>query len=97
MTPHESSKRAGNIEGNTRMTKLSAIRNRLRSVNVEYSALVRAKADDNRFVRMHELKVERQALMARMAELREQGQSAAGSGGVRKPAAAARPDAAYAV
>ena len=77
------------------MTELSAIRNRLRDVNVEYSALVRAKADEARFVRMHELKGERHALMALMAELRETGQAAAGS--LRKPVAAVRADAAYAV
>ncbi len=78
------------------MTELSAIRNRLRDVNVEYSALVRAKADDARFVRMHELKGERHALMALMAELRQPGQSANGSG-LRKPVAVARVNAAYAV
>ena len=48
-------------------TGLSVIRTKLRDVNVEYSALVRAKGSEDRFVRMHELKVERQALMALMA------------------------------
>jgi hypothetical protein len=50
-------------------TGLSVIRTKLRDVNVEYSALVRAKGSEDRFVRMHELKVERQALMALMAGL----------------------------
>ena len=49
--------------------ELSIIRTKLRDVNVEYSALVRAKAGDRRFVRMHELKAERQALMALMVGL----------------------------
>jgi len=50
-------------------TELSIVRTKLRDVNVEYSALVRAKAGEGRFVRMHELKAERQALMALMAGL----------------------------
>jgi hypothetical protein len=49
--------------------ELSAIRTKLRNVNVEYSALVRSKAGEDRFVRMHELRAERQALMARVAGL----------------------------
>ena len=40
--------------------ELSIIRTKLRDVNVEYSALVRAKAGESRFGRMHELKAERQ-------------------------------------
>src|SRR5262245_32991409 len=48
-------------------TELSIIRTKLRDVNVEYSALVRAKAGEDRFVRMHEAKAERRALMALMA------------------------------
>lgn len=51
-------------------TDLSIIRTKLRAVNVEYSALVKAKAGEGRFVRMHELKTERQALMALMAGAR---------------------------
>jgi hypothetical protein len=49
--------------------ELSAIRTKLRNVNVEYSALVRSKAGEDRFVRMHELRAERQALMALVAGL----------------------------
>lgn len=48
-------------------TELSIIRTKLRDVNVEYSSLVRAKAGEGRFVRMHELKAERHALMALLA------------------------------
>jgi len=44
------------------------LRTRLRQVNVEYSALVRARAGEGRFVRMSELKAERRALMDLMAE-----------------------------
>ena len=62
-------------------TGLSVIRTKLRDVNVEYSALVRASASEGRFVRMHELKAERQALMALMAGL---------AGTHRAPGSAAR-------
>jgi hypothetical protein len=50
--------------------ELSILRTKLRDVNVEYSALVRAKSGEDRFVRMHELKAQRQALMELMASLR---------------------------
>jgi len=52
------------------------LRTRLRQVNVEYSALVRARAGEGRFVRMSELKAERSALMDLMAE---------GAAGARRP------------
>jgi hypothetical protein len=39
------------------------LRTRLREVNMEYSALVRDRARERRFVRMAELKAERGALM----------------------------------
>ena len=52
------------------------LRTRLRQVNVEYSALVRAGAAEGRFVRMSELKAERRALMDLMAE---------GAAGARRP------------
>ena len=45
----------------------SALRTRLRQVNLEYSALVREKSEEGRCVRMGELKAERKALMALMA------------------------------
>jgi hypothetical protein len=44
-----------------------AIRTRLRNVNVEYSALVKDKSGEGRFVRMSELKAERAELMALLA------------------------------
>jgi len=44
--------------------ELSMLRSKLRQVNVEYSALVRDKWWEGRFVRMGELKDERRALMA---------------------------------
>jgi hypothetical protein len=44
------------------------LRTRLRQVNVEYSALVRARSGEGRFVRMSELKAERKALMALMVD-----------------------------
>jgi hypothetical protein len=43
------------------------LRTRLRQVNVEYSALVRNRAGEGRFVRMGELRTERRALMALLA------------------------------
>jgi hypothetical protein len=39
------------------------LRTRLREVNMEYSALVRDRARERRFVRMAELKAQRSALM----------------------------------
>ena len=42
----------------------SALRTKLRSVNMEFSALVRDKSSGTRFVRLAELKAERSALMA---------------------------------
>jgi hypothetical protein len=45
----------------------SLLRTRLRQVNVAYSALVRNKAGEARFVRMAELRAERDALMALLA------------------------------
>jgi hypothetical protein len=54
----------------------SMLRTRLRQVNVEYSALVRERSGEGRFVRMGELRAERRALMALMAE---------GATGVRRP------------
>ena len=40
------------------------LRTRLRQVNIEYSALVRDRTGEGRFVRMGELRTERRALMA---------------------------------
>jgi hypothetical protein len=41
----------------------SLLRTRLRQINVEYSALVRDRSGEGRFVRMGELRTERRALM----------------------------------
>ena len=46
---------------NSRETSL--LRTRLRQVNMEYSALVRDRTSERRFVRMDELRIERRALM----------------------------------
>jgi hypothetical protein len=47
--------------------EISAIRTQLRDVNVEYSALVKDKSGEGRFMRMRELRAERAALMALLA------------------------------
>ena len=47
--------------------EISAIRTQLRDVNVEYSALVKDKSGEGRFMRMRELRSERAALMALLA------------------------------
>jgi hypothetical protein len=47
--------------------EIYAIRTQLRDVNVEYSALVKNKTGEGRFVRMDELRTERAALMALLA------------------------------
>lgn len=48
--------------------KIAVLRTQLRAVNMEYSALVRAKGGEDVFVRMDELRTRRQALMALIAE-----------------------------
>jgi hypothetical protein len=48
-------------------SEMFAIRTRLRNVNVEYSALVKDKTGDGRYLRMRELKAERAELMALLA------------------------------
>ena len=45
------------------MSSIFVLRTRLREVNMEYSALVRDRTGDRRFVRMAELRAERSALM----------------------------------
>jgi hypothetical protein len=50
--------------------ELAVLRRKLREVNIEYSALVRKKAVQARFVRLEELRVERYALMALIADER---------------------------
>lgn len=46
---------------------IAVLRTTLRGVNIEYSALVRCRAVENRFARMAQLRTERHALMARIA------------------------------
>jgi hypothetical protein len=48
--------------------EIAVLRTRLRDVNMEYSALVRTKGGDDRFVKMDELRAHRQALMALIAK-----------------------------
>ena len=40
------------------------LRTRLRQVNMEYSALVRDRSEEGRFVRMTALKIQRRAIMS---------------------------------
>jgi len=42
------------------------LRTRLRQVNIEYSALVRNRTEEGRFVRMSALRMERRAIMSLM-------------------------------
>jgi hypothetical protein len=53
--------------------ELSMLRTKLRQVNVEYSALVRDKQQETRFVRMGELRNERRALMALISAASKKG------------------------
>ncbi len=48
-------------------SEISATRRRLRDVNIEYSALLRNKSGEGRFVRMGELRNERRTLVALIA------------------------------
>jgi hypothetical protein len=55
----------GEQKGHTMNSRNSSmLRTKLRQVNVEYSALVRDKSGESRFVRMGELRTERRVLMA---------------------------------
>jgi hypothetical protein len=64
----ESKTRDGNRKGHMMSFRDAALlRTRLRQVNVEYSALVRDRSGEGRFVRMDELRTERRALMARLS------------------------------
>ena len=54
------------------VSEIAVLRTKLRALNIEYSALVRRKAGEDTFVRMAELRVERRALMALVAEDRLQ-------------------------
>jgi len=50
-------------------SEIAVLRTKLRALNIEYSALVRGRRKDAR-VRMEELRVERRALMALIAQQR---------------------------
>jgi hypothetical protein len=52
---------------------LIAIRRRLRDVNIEYSGLVRNKLGERRFVRMEELKAERETLVGLIVQNEKSG------------------------
>lgn len=74
----------------THVNEIARLRTQLREVNIEYSALVRGKGGDNRFVRMDELKVRRLALMALIAKsARELAPRAAAAGAPMEGAAQA--------
>lgn len=55
----------------TKPAEMAVVRTKLRAVNLEYSALVRENATKDRFGRLDELRAERRALMAIMANERE--------------------------
>ena len=48
--------------------EIAVLRTRLRAVNMEFSALVRTKGGEDRFLKMDDLKARRQALMALIAK-----------------------------
>jgi hypothetical protein len=54
-------------------TDMIAIRRRLRDVNIEYSGLVRNKLGASRFLRMEELKAERETLVGLIVENEKSG------------------------
>ena len=54
------------------LSEIAVLHTKLRALNIEYSALVRSKTGEGRFVRMAELRVERRELMALIAEDRVQ-------------------------
>ena len=46
------------------MSERAQLRTRLRQLNIEYSALVRNRSEEGRFVRMTALRIERRAIMS---------------------------------
>ena len=50
--------------------EIALLRTKLRELNIEYSALVRRKAEQLRLARLGELRVARQALMTLIAQAR---------------------------
>ena len=50
--------------------EIALLRTKLRELNIEYSALVRRKAEQRWLARLGELRVERQALMTLIAKAR---------------------------
>jgi hypothetical protein len=54
-------------------SEIAALRTKLRTLNIEYSALVRGGTGEDTCVRMRELRVERRALMALIARQRLEG------------------------
>ena len=61
---------------------IAVLRTKLRGVNIEYSALVRRSAAEDRFARMAELRTERHALMALIAARTHHGRGGASLGPV---------------
>jgi hypothetical protein len=53
-------------------SEIAVLRTKLRELNIEYSSLVRAKTGEGGFLRMEEVRVERQGLMALIAAERVQ-------------------------
>jgi hypothetical protein len=60
-------------------TDLIAVRRRLRDVNIEYSGLVRNKLGESRFVRMEELKAERETLVGLIVQSEKSGMPRVGA------------------
>ena len=54
-------------------SEIAVLRTKLRALNIEYSALVRGRTGEETCVRMEELRVERRALMALIAQQRLEG------------------------
>ena len=53
-------------------SEIAVLRTQLRELNIEYSALVRGKMGEGSFVRMEQLRAERRALMALVAQHRRE-------------------------
>ena len=54
-------------------SEIAVLRTKLRALNIEYSALVRGRTGEDTCARMGELRVERRALMALIAQQRLEG------------------------
>jgi hypothetical protein len=71
--------------------EMITVRGRLRAVNIEYSGLVRNKIGERRFMRMEELKAEREVLVDLIVQNEKRGARTVSAAMASEPALQALP------